>query len=100
MLLQDLNYNQLIDIIDIPCKVRDKNHKRFTKGIFRKRIGYSSIHFLSNNARFFGNYPADMHDSNYRYGWYCTDSTNENVDALFKEFVIDIDKDKIDYGEL
>ena len=41
-----------------------------------------------------------MHDSNYRYGWYCTDPTNENVDDLFKEFVIDIDRDKIDYGEL
>lgn len=100
MLLKDLNYNQLLTIIDIPCKVRDKNHKRFTKGIFRKRIYGDAIYFLSNTARFCGNYPRDMHDSNYKYGWYCTDPDGINVDNLFKEFVVDIDIDKIDYGEL
>ena len=100
MLLKDLNYNQLLAIIDIPCKVRDKDHKRFTKGIFRKRIANNSIYFLHNNRRFLGNYPEDMRDSNYRYGWYCINSTNINVDDLFKEFVIDIDIDKIEYGEL
>lgn len=99
MLLKNLDYNQLLTIVNIPCRIRMKDHKNFTKGIFKKRYN-GDIYFLSNNDYYFGTYPTDMLDSNYKYGWYCINPGGKMVDDYFEEFIIDINQDKIEYGEL